>query len=166
MQTGCSAKVHWPPTMCPWWLVAPQSGVTLCNAGCCRPLVLRHDGADRVDSTGLPLGSLAKGPYTDKNIRLDPAITLSSIRAASQKRKILMAISTGKNASSFVAGSRERGRACDDRRRPARCRQFSQHSYATGRYDTAHYSSPRLTPLALGERPTAPRFGSAPRIWS
>jgi len=53
-----------------------ESGVTLCNAGHCRPLLLRHDGTDWVDSTGLPLGLFGEGRYTHRNIRLDPGDNL------------------------------------------------------------------------------------------
>ena len=53
-----------------------ESGVTLCNAGHCRPLLLRHDGTDWVDSTGLPLGLFGEGQYTHRNIRLDPGDNL------------------------------------------------------------------------------------------
>jgi sigma-B regulation protein RsbU (phosphoserine phosphatase) len=51
-------------------------GVDLCNAGHCRPLVLRRGGTDRVDSTGLPLGLFCGGRYAIKQIELDRGDTL------------------------------------------------------------------------------------------
>jgi phosphoserine phosphatase RsbU/P len=53
-----------------------ESGVNLCNAGHCRPLLLRHDGTDRLDSTGLPLGLFCDGRYGDMHIRLNPGDNL------------------------------------------------------------------------------------------
>ena len=47
------------------------SGVELCNAGHCRPLVLRHDEIERIDSTGLPLGLFCGSRYTVRHIALD-----------------------------------------------------------------------------------------------
>ncbi|MBS1857529.1 MAG: SpoIIE family protein phosphatase [Acidobacteria bacterium] len=45
-------------------------GVELCNAGHCRPLILRGGGAERVDPTGLPLGLFCNGRYTTRQIPL------------------------------------------------------------------------------------------------
>ncbi|HET8548499.1 MAG TPA: SpoIIE family protein phosphatase [Bryobacteraceae bacterium] len=50
---------------------AAENGVDLCNAGHCRPLLLRRDGTDRCDATGLPLGLFCDGPYTARHIQLD-----------------------------------------------------------------------------------------------
>ena len=55
---------------------ATKDGVDLCNAGHCRPLVLRRDGAERVDATGLPLGLFCSGRYAVKHIRLEPGESL------------------------------------------------------------------------------------------
>jgi sigma-B regulation protein RsbU (phosphoserine phosphatase) len=52
-------------------LVAGQAdahGVRLCNAGHCRPLVLRLDGAERIEATGLPLGLFCEGRYAIRPI--------------------------------------------------------------------------------------------------
>jgi sigma-B regulation protein RsbU (phosphoserine phosphatase) len=48
-----------------------EGGVELCNAGHCRPLVLRHEGADRIDATGLPLGLFCSGRYTVRHVLLN-----------------------------------------------------------------------------------------------
>jgi sigma-B regulation protein RsbU (phosphoserine phosphatase) len=53
-----------------------ENGVDLCNAGHCRPLLLRRDGTDWVDSTALPLGLFCDGRYPITHIRLDPADSL------------------------------------------------------------------------------------------
>ena len=53
-----------------------ENGVDLCNAGHCRPLVLRRDGTDWIDSTGLPLGLFCDGRYEIRHIRLDPGDSL------------------------------------------------------------------------------------------
>jgi sigma-B regulation protein RsbU (phosphoserine phosphatase) len=53
-----------------------ENGADLCNAGHCRPLLLRHDGTDRLDSTGLPLGLFSNGRYAVQQIRLDPGDSL------------------------------------------------------------------------------------------
>ncbi len=45
-------------------------GVDLCNAGHCRPLVLRRDSTDRVDSGGLPLGLLCGAHYAIRQVAL------------------------------------------------------------------------------------------------
>jgi len=52
------------------------NGLDLCNAGHCRPLVLRRDGAEQIDPTGLPLGLFPEGRYTTRHISLDPGDTL------------------------------------------------------------------------------------------
>ncbi|HKD05857.1 MAG TPA: SpoIIE family protein phosphatase [Bryobacteraceae bacterium] len=48
-----------------------EVNVDLCSAGHCRPLVLRRDGTEKVDSTGLPLGLFYDGRYTIRRIALD-----------------------------------------------------------------------------------------------
>ena len=48
-----------------------RSGVTLCNAGHCMPLVVRQGGTERVDSSGLPLGIFCDGRYPVTEITLD-----------------------------------------------------------------------------------------------
>jgi sigma-B regulation protein RsbU (phosphoserine phosphatase) len=52
------------------------TGVDLCSAGHCRPLVLRHDETERIDSTGLPLGLFCGSRYTVRQIALDPRDSL------------------------------------------------------------------------------------------
>jgi len=47
-----------------------EQGTDLCNAGHCRPLILRGGGTDRIDATGLPLGLFAGGAYTVRQIPL------------------------------------------------------------------------------------------------
>ena len=48
-----------------------QTGVDLCNAGHCRPLVLRKGGTGRIDSTGLPLGLFCNSRYAITHVALD-----------------------------------------------------------------------------------------------
>jgi sigma-B regulation protein RsbU (phosphoserine phosphatase) len=48
-----------------------EGGVDLCNAGHCRPVVLRREGTERVDSTGLPLGLFCGTKYTIQHVPLD-----------------------------------------------------------------------------------------------
>jgi len=50
---------------------ATGDGVNLCNAGHCKPLLLRRDGTGSVDSTGLPLGLFCDSRYGDTHIQLD-----------------------------------------------------------------------------------------------
>jgi phosphoserine phosphatase RsbU/P len=52
------------------------SGVDLCNAGHCRPLVLRRDGTERVDSSGVPLGLFCGSRYSIQHIALDAGESL------------------------------------------------------------------------------------------
>ncbi|MFC5862513.1 SpoIIE family protein phosphatase [Acidicapsa dinghuensis] len=40
------------------------TGVEVCNAGHCPPLLLRQEGTERLDSNGLPLGLFSGGQYT------------------------------------------------------------------------------------------------------
>jgi sigma-B regulation protein RsbU (phosphoserine phosphatase) len=51
--------------------LADESGIHLCNAGHCPPLIFRHDGTGRVDSTGLPLGLFGDSRYTIGHLALD-----------------------------------------------------------------------------------------------
>jgi sigma-B regulation protein RsbU (phosphoserine phosphatase) len=53
-----------------------EKGVDLCNAGHCRPLLLRSDGTDRIEATGLPLGLFFECRHTVRQIRLDPGDSL------------------------------------------------------------------------------------------
>ncbi len=55
---------------------ATENGVDLCNAGHCRPLLLRNGGADGIDSTGLPLGLFSDVPYRIKHIQFAPGDSL------------------------------------------------------------------------------------------
>lgn len=55
---------------------ATENGVDLCNAGHCRPLLLRQGGMDWIDSTALPLGLFCEGRYPVTHVRLDPADSL------------------------------------------------------------------------------------------
>jgi sigma-B regulation protein RsbU (phosphoserine phosphatase) len=56
--------------------LAREDGVDLCNAGHCRPLVLRKDGTERIEATGLPLGLFAGGRYEVRKLRIDPGESL------------------------------------------------------------------------------------------
>jgi phosphoserine phosphatase RsbU/P len=49
-----------------------ESGVELCNAGHCPPLLLRQDGFEQINATGLPLGLFNEGRYTVRQVQLDP----------------------------------------------------------------------------------------------
>jgi sigma-B regulation protein RsbU (phosphoserine phosphatase) len=53
-----------------------ETGVELCNAGHCRPLVLRRDGTEQVDSTGLPLGLFCGAKYAIRHVALGPGDSL------------------------------------------------------------------------------------------
>lgn len=53
-----------------------EDGVELCNAGHCRPLVLRRHGPEWIESTGLPLGLFCDGCYEIRHIRLGAGDTL------------------------------------------------------------------------------------------
>jgi phosphoserine phosphatase RsbU/P len=46
------------------------NGVELCNAGHCKPMLLRRDATERLDSTGLPLGLFCGGQYTVQHLSL------------------------------------------------------------------------------------------------
>jgi phosphoserine phosphatase RsbU/P len=49
---------------------ATGSGLHLCNAGHCPPLVLRQGATEKADSTGLPLGLFADGRYETRRVAL------------------------------------------------------------------------------------------------
>jgi sigma-B regulation protein RsbU (phosphoserine phosphatase) len=49
-----------------------DSGIEVCNAGHCRPLLLRQNGTEWIDATGLPLGLFCDGKYTVTHVPLDP----------------------------------------------------------------------------------------------
>jgi sigma-B regulation protein RsbU (phosphoserine phosphatase) len=51
-------------------------GVELCNAGHCRPFVVRRGRTDRIDSTGLPLGLFCDGGYDVVHVPLEPGDSL------------------------------------------------------------------------------------------
>ncbi len=55
---------------------ASDDAIELCNAGHCRPLVLRRHGTEQVDSTGLPLGLFCEGRYAIRRMELDPGDAL------------------------------------------------------------------------------------------
>jgi sigma-B regulation protein RsbU (phosphoserine phosphatase) len=48
-----------------------ENGVDLCNAGHCKPLILRQDGTHQADSTGLPLGLFCDSRFGEVHIRLE-----------------------------------------------------------------------------------------------
>jgi sigma-B regulation protein RsbU (phosphoserine phosphatase) len=51
---------------------ATETGLSVCNAGHCRPLVLRRDGTENVDSTALPLGLFCDGRYDTRRVAVHP----------------------------------------------------------------------------------------------
>lgn len=55
---------------------ATARGVELCNAGHCKPLLLRRDSVERLDSTGLPLGLFCGGQYAVRRLSLDDGESL------------------------------------------------------------------------------------------
>jgi sigma-B regulation protein RsbU (phosphoserine phosphatase) len=52
------------------------SSLAFCNAGHCRPLLLRQGATERVDAAGLPLGLFCDGRYAVTNLALDPGDSL------------------------------------------------------------------------------------------
>jgi sigma-B regulation protein RsbU (phosphoserine phosphatase) len=50
---------------------ATANGLELCNAGHCRPLLLRRDLTERFDPTGLPLGLFSSAQYAVRRISLN-----------------------------------------------------------------------------------------------
>jgi sigma-B regulation protein RsbU (phosphoserine phosphatase) len=55
---------------------ATASGVELCNAGHCTPLLLKRDATQRLDSPGLPLGLFCSSHYPVRKVSLDPGDSL------------------------------------------------------------------------------------------
>lgn len=55
---------------------ATAGGMDLCNGGHCRPLLLRREGMERLDATGLPLGLFCGGKYAIRHVELDPGESL------------------------------------------------------------------------------------------
>jgi len=55
---------------------ATASGVELCNAGHCTPLLLKRDGTKRLDSPGLPLGLFCSSQYPVRQVSLDAGDSL------------------------------------------------------------------------------------------
>jgi len=56
---------------------ATVDGLEICNAGHCPPLLLRHNGTEKLGSTGLPLGIICGGQYTVHECDLDAGETLA-----------------------------------------------------------------------------------------
>jgi sigma-B regulation protein RsbU (phosphoserine phosphatase) len=52
------------------------TGVEICNAGHCPPLLLRRNGTERLDSNGLPLGLFCGSQYTLTHCALGPGESL------------------------------------------------------------------------------------------
>jgi len=67
-----TAPAHYATLACG---LATASGVQVCNAGHCPPLLLRGAPA-RLDSTGLPLGLFHGGQYTIQHLKLGAGETL------------------------------------------------------------------------------------------
>lgn len=63
-----TAAAHYATLVCGR---ATPGGVDLCNAGHCRPLLLRRNGTERIDPTGLPLGLFSSGRYTSRHVDLE-----------------------------------------------------------------------------------------------
>ncbi len=68
-----TAPAHYATLVCGR---ATASGVEICNAGHCMPLLLKKDVTQRLDSTGLPLGLFASGQYPVQHVSLDPGDSL------------------------------------------------------------------------------------------
>ena len=68
-----TAPAHYATLACG---LATSDRVEICNAGHCAPLVLRRDGTERLDSTGLPLGLFCGGEYSVHECRLEPGESL------------------------------------------------------------------------------------------
>ena len=82
---------------------ATDNGVELCNAGHCKPLLLRQGGIERIDSCGLPLGLFAdRRRMTPDPFDSTPETAWCCIRMALQRRKISQGIYTRKSGSSIV----------------------------------------------------------------
>jgi phosphoserine phosphatase RsbU/P len=55
---------------------ATEHGIEMCNAGHCKPVLLRPNGMEWIESTGIPVGLFPDGGYTVTHIRVDPGDTL------------------------------------------------------------------------------------------
>ncbi len=62
-----TAPAHYATLVCGR---ATASGVELCNAGHCRPLLLQQGASQALDSTGLPLGLFCGGEYAVRQVAL------------------------------------------------------------------------------------------------
>jgi sigma-B regulation protein RsbU (phosphoserine phosphatase) len=62
-----TAPAHYATLVCGR---ATGDGIEVCNAGHCRPLLLRRDSTQRLESTGLPLGLFCGGQYTVRPVKL------------------------------------------------------------------------------------------------
>jgi sigma-B regulation protein RsbU (phosphoserine phosphatase) len=68
-----TAPAHYATLVCGR---ASASGVEICNAGHCMPLVINRDGTQRLDSTGLPLGLFTSSQYPVQQVSLNPGDSL------------------------------------------------------------------------------------------
>jgi sigma-B regulation protein RsbU (phosphoserine phosphatase) len=68
-----TASVHYATLVCGR---ATASGVEICNAGHCMPLLLKQNVTQRLDSTGLPLGLFCSSQYPVQHVSLDPGDSL------------------------------------------------------------------------------------------
>ena len=68
-----TAPAHYATLVCGR---ASASGVEICNAGHCMPLLLKQDVTRRLDSTGLPLGLFSSSQYPVQHVSLDPGDSL------------------------------------------------------------------------------------------
>jgi len=55
---------------------APSGEIEICNAGHCQPLLLRNGGAERIESTGLPIGLFTSVEYGARKLAMAPGETL------------------------------------------------------------------------------------------
>jgi len=69
-----TAPAHYATLVCGR---ATASGVELCNAGHCPPLLLQHHATHRIDSTGLPLGLFRGGQYTVRHFSMGAGDSLA-----------------------------------------------------------------------------------------
>jgi len=68
-----TAPAHYATLVCGR---ATASGVEICNAGHCMPLLLKQGLTQRLDSTGLPLGLFSSSQYPVQRVSLDPGDSL------------------------------------------------------------------------------------------
>ncbi len=68
-----TAPAHYATLVCGR---STESGVEICNAGHCMPLLLKRDVTHRLDSTGLPLGLFTSSQYPVQQVSLDPGDSL------------------------------------------------------------------------------------------